>query len=115
MRHRPIIRLFLAATLALGLAACDRTEIGKIVGDPGTYMDKEVQVGGEVTESFGMLNYGVYRIDDGTGTLWVYSATRGVPAKGTRVGVQGTITPTLFFLGRNFATVMNEKERRIPD
>ena len=105
----------LTATLSLGLAACERTEISEITSDPGRYFDREVQVGGRVTESFGFMNYGMYQIDDGTGTLWVYADRRGVPSTGALVGVKGTVTPTLTLMGRNFATVMRETDRRSGD
>ena len=111
-------RLFhfaLLAVLVLGLAACERTEISRIAADPGRYFDKEVNVGGRVTESYGFLSYGMYQIDDGTGSLWVFADRRGVPSKGALVGVKGRITPTLTLMGRSFATVMRESDRRSGD
>jgi hypothetical protein len=36
------------------------------------------------------LGRGVYRVDDGTGKLWIVS-DKGVPRKGSRVGVKGKI------------------------
>jgi hypothetical protein len=94
------------------LVACERTEIGDITADPGRFMNKEVNVAGQVTQAIGLLGKGIYQIDDGTGKLWVLAESRGVPSKGARVGVKGRVTPTVTFLGINYATVMRESNRR---
>jgi RecJ-like exonuclease len=96
----------------LMLAACEQTRISRINADPGRYMNKEVAVVGHVTQSIGALGKGIYQVDDGTGTLWVVAKVRGVPSKGARVGVKGHVKPTLTFLGINYATVMEETDRR---
>ena len=98
--------------MGLALAACERMKIGDINSDPGRFMNKEVNVAGEVTQSIGALGRGIYQVDDGTGKLWVFSESRGVPSKGARVGVKGHIIPTFTFLGINYATVMQESGRR---
>ena len=99
--------------LGLMLAACDRLKIGDINADPGSFQNKEVSIAGKVTGlSFGALNTGLYEIDDGTGKLYVFSSSRGAPARDAYVGVKGTIMPTLTFLGRNYATVLRESDRR---
>ena len=98
--------------MGLSLVACDKVKIGDITRDPGRYMNKEVGVVGTVTQSVGVLGRGVYQVDDGTGRLWVFSNSRGVPSKGAKVGVKGHIMPTVTFLGINYATVMQESNRR---
>jgi len=105
---------YFVALLMLGLAlvACERQKIGDITADPGRFMNKEVAVVGNVTQSVGVLGRGIYQVDDGTGKLWVFSNTRGVPSKGAKVGVKGHIIPTFTFLGINYATVMQESGRR---
>ena len=97
------------------LVGCERTKIGDITADPGRFMSKEVSVGGHVTQSIGVLGKGIYQIDDGTGKLWVLSETRGVPSRGAVIGVKGRVTPTVTFLGINYATVMRESNRRAGD
>jgi hypothetical protein len=94
------------------LVACERTKIGDITADPGHFLNKEVAVAGHVTQSIGLLGKGIYQVDDGTGKLWVFAETRGVPSKGAMVGVKGRVTPTLTFMGINYATVMRESNRR---
>ena len=105
--------LIMICALGLLLTACDRLKIGDINADPGRYQDKEVTVAGQVTGlSIGALNTGLYEIDDGTGKLYVLSTSRGAPSKGATVGVKGTIMPTFTFLGRNYATVLRESDRK---
>ena len=105
---------YFSVTLMLGilLAACEQTKISQINADPGRYMNKEVAVVGHVTQSIGALGKGLYQVDDGTGRLWVVANVRGVPSKGARVGVKGHVKPTVTFLGINYATVMEETDRR---
>lgn len=105
---------YLIVVLAVGLAlvACERTKIGDINADPGRFMNKEINVAGQVTQSIGFMGKGIYQVDDGTGRLWVLANGRGVPSKGARVGVKGRISPTVTFMGANYATVMRETDRR---
>lgn len=95
------------------LAACPpRVSIRDINRDPGRYANRDISVGGRVSNSFGALGNGVYEIDDGTGTIWVYSQGYGVPASGTKVGVTGRISQGFSFGGRSFAVVLRETDRR---
>jgi len=98
--------------MGLALMACEKVKIGDINADPGRFTDKEVAVVGTVTQSIGALGKGVYQIDDGTGRLWVLSTSRGVPAKGAKIGVKGNITHSIVFLGINYATVLQESDRK---
>lgn len=93
MTRRPALRLVGMAVLAAGLlasAACASKSINHILADPSRYSNREVRVSGAVVESYSVTNRGAYRIDDSTGQLWVVSDT-GVPRKGARVTVKGTI------------------------
>src|SRR5437773_1883720 len=99
--------------LGLLLTACERQKIADITADPGRYSGKEVTVAGKVTSiSVGALSMGFYQIDDGTGKLYVLSESRGAPTQGTYVGVKGRVMPTFTFLGKNYATVLRESDRR---
>lgn len=82
---------FIAGLVAIlaGSAAC-ATTVNKVLADPAKYRDHEVTISGSVTDSYSALNRGVYRIQDETGQLWVFSE-HGVPRKGARVSVKGTI------------------------
>jgi hypothetical protein len=94
------------------LSACpSRTTISKINADPAKYQNKEVGIVGTVTDSYGVMGNGAYEIDDGTGKLWV-ATTRGVPARGARVGASGRLHTGFSFGGRSFGTVLQETDRR---
>jgi hypothetical protein len=80
----------LLALTALASTACAATTVNKILGDPSRYRNREVRVSGSVVDSYSFATRGAYRIDDGTGQLWVVS-DKGVPGKGARVTVKGTI------------------------
>src|SRR5437588_5806855 len=100
-----------AATLLL--TACPKqTTISQINGDPGRYRNREVGVVGRVTDSYGVMGTGAYEVDDGTGRIWV-ATTRGVPARGARVGIKGRVHNGFAVGGRSFGTILEENERKI--
>ena len=109
---------YLAALLlmAMGLASCERTKIGDILADPGSFKGKEVSIAGQVTNSMGgsigPISAGAYEIDDGTGKLWVISKERSAPSKGAHIGVKGHVSQSVTIMGRNFGTVLQESDRR---
>jgi RPA family protein len=80
----------LAASFALALTGCATKTINHIMAEPSRYANRDVTVRGTVTQSVSLLGHGSYRVDDGTGSLWVVS-TKGVPRKGARVKVTGKI------------------------
>jgi hypothetical protein len=107
-----IVGLIFLLAVALFAAGCPQREsISKINADPGRYRNKEVTVAGTVTDSYGLLNYGVYQIDDGTGKLMVVTQ-RGVPSRGSKVGAKGRIYTGASYGGRSFGTVLEETDRR---
>jgi hypothetical protein len=112
MTLRKIIFAIIIIVLGLTLIGCERQQISQINADPGRFVDKEVVVAGKVTQSIGAFGHGIYQLDDGTGALWVYASSRGVPSRGANVGVKGHIKPTVTFLGINYATVLLERDRR---
>lgn len=79
-RALPVLMLILAALL---LAGCPpRESIARINRDPGRFAGKEISIAGRVTDSFGALGTGAFQIDDGTGTMWVFSEKFGIPGNG---------------------------------
>ncbi len=104
--------LSILLVLAFFATACPQREtISRINADPGRYRNKDVSVAGTVTDSYGLLNYGVYEIDDGTGKLLVVTQ-RGTPSRGSKVGAKGRIYTGASYGGRSFGTVMEESDRR---
>ena len=86
-------RMILAGAFLLAFVlqtGCAVRSINQIMADPQKYANKEVGIKGEVTESYSALGHGAYRVDDGTGRLWVVS-DKGVPRKGAKIVAKGTI------------------------
>lgn len=96
------------------LTACPPHEsIAAINRDPGRYAGREITVGGRVEESIGALGFGFFKIDDGSGTLWVYSRNFGTPSNGSKVGVIGRLDMQgINVMGRNFGVILKETQRR---
>lgn len=107
--------LLLALIVAAGLLASGcpkRTSIGDVESNPSKYFGKDVAVAGRVTNGFGIaLIGGVYKIDDGTGSIWVLT-NRSVPSKGSQIGVKGRVQDGVNFGGRNYGLGLIEDERR---
>jgi hypothetical protein len=97
---------------AMLLTACSQTTISKINADPARYKNKDVAVVGRVTDSYGIAGTGAYELDDGTGRIWV-ATTRGVPSKGSRIGVKGRVHTSFAIAGRSFGTVLEETGRKV--
>ena len=120
------MKIFTAAALfvtfaAVGLftTACpERKSIGEIEANPGKYHDKEVAIAGVVKDSYGLsipgtrYGGGAYKIDDGTGSIWVIVTDGNVPSKGAEIGVKGVIGTGVNWKGRNYGLGMYEKDRR---
>jgi len=108
-----VLSLLLLSLAGLLLAGCPRREsIAKINQDPARFAGKEISIAGQVTDSFAAMGTGVFQLDDGTGTMWVFSKGYGVPGSGAKVAVIGTIKQGFAVGGRNFATILIESERR---
>ncbi|MDA1306875.1 MAG: hypothetical protein O2917_06400 [Acidobacteria bacterium] len=86
-----VATLIILAAIALTSGACASTKtINELLADPSRYTDRSVKVSGEVVDSYSVANRGVYRLNDGTGELWVVSET-GVPRTTARVTVKGKV------------------------
>lgn len=110
-RNQLALALLLAA--ALVSAACEKASIGKILDNPDRYYGKEVGIQGTVEDSYSVpFVGGAYKVDDGTGELWVVSKRGSAPRRGARVGAKGRVYNGLTFGGRSFGTVLEESDRR---
>ena len=111
---------FLSVVLLLAIVAIgcpDRTSIAEIEANPAKYQDKEVAIAGTTSTSYGLSiplsdkAGGIYKIDDGTGTIWVIT-DRSVPSKGAKLGVKGKIQNGVNYNGKNYGLVLFENDRR---
>jgi hypothetical protein len=114
LRHpmkRQTLALFSLAGLLLATAACGSVRINRINADPGQFRNRTVSVTGRVVNAVGVLGTGGYQVDDGTGRLYVISRT-GVPAKGTKVKVTGTVVSGVNVFGTSVGTALREHEHK---
>ena len=87
--RRPLA-LALVGVLALLGVGCASTNIARLMAEPNRYANRDVRLTGDVVESVSLLGHGAYKLDDGTGSIWVVSR-RGVPRRGARVEAKGRI------------------------
>jgi hypothetical protein len=105
-------KAWLLAPLALLMAGCGSVRIAHINADPSRYQYHSVHVSGTVVNSVGLLGSGGYQIDDGTGRIYVISRS-GVPSRGSRVTVTGTVMPGAQVLGQTLGTAIREDHHRV--
>ncbi len=118
---KKMLILSIAALILIGafmLAGCDSgtTRISAILNDPGKYMGKEVSIAGTITNTYDVniiiASLGAYQVDDGTGQIWV-TTNVGVPSKGQKVAVKGTVSKGINLGGTSLGTMIREKDRRV--
>jgi hypothetical protein len=94
------------------LTACGSVKIGRINADPSRYANRTVSVTGRVTNSVGVLGTGGYQLEDETGRIYVLSRT-GVPSRGSRVRVTGSVTPGATVLGQPIGVAIREESHSV--
>jgi len=105
------------ATVAFATACPERRSIADLESNPSKYLNKEVAVAGTVRDSYGLslpiagVRGGIYKIDDGSGSLWVVTQN-SVPTKGTQIGVKGRLQNGLNWNGKNYGLGLYEEDRR---
>lgn len=113
MRTKTILACLILTVSLLASACPSRVNIGKIIANPSKYQDKEVVIAGRVTNSFGVAFIGgIYKIDDGTGSIWVVT-NKDVPSKGAEVGLKGRVQNGVNYSGKNYGIGVVENERRV--
>ena len=110
MRPKPALWL-LTLFAALTLTSCGYTKIGRINADPMRFGNRRVRVEGNVTNSFGALGTGGYQLEDDTGKIFVIT-NQGVPSKGARVAVTGTVMSGVTVMGHSYGTAIQERDHR---
>ena len=115
MRFSLLMTVAFAAVF--GAACPERVSIADIEANPSKYQNKEIAIAGTVKDSYGVsipgtpIRGGAYKIDDGTGSMWVISE-ESVPTKGAQIGVKGVVGTGINWKGRNYGLGMYEKDRR---
>jgi hypothetical protein len=114
---RLAVATLVPVALAALLAGCKSSDvplakIETLISDPARFDRHRLRVAGEVTRSLGILGYGAYELDDGTGKLPVIAKETGAPPTGAKVGVEGEFRAA-FTLGSTTAAALVEKQRLI--
>jgi DNA/RNA endonuclease YhcR with UshA esterase domain len=108
-----MLRIIGGAVLAGTMAGCAARapHIADIRQDPGRYADRRVTVQGTVTSAWQVpfVDYGLYRIQDDSGSLTVISRARRTPARGSRVRVTGIVRDVASF-GQSIGTHIQERD-----
>ena len=113
IRNAVVLPLLALALLAGCKGNVQTTPIKTLLDDPGRFDGKTVAVEGDVTRAYGAFGYGVYSLNDGTGTLNVVTRTQGAPRTGAHVGAMGTFR-SAFTLGTESMVVLEETKRMTP-
>ena len=119
MKVSTLLLLIAVAGLTLFATGCPQQKsIAEINRNPARYQDKEVVVVGRVTDSYGVgipgtnIGGGAYKIDDGTGSMWVLVTDGNVPSRGAEVGVKGRVGSGINWKGRNYGLGIYEEQRK---
>lgn len=110
MRRFATRLLFVGAALAFMACNEKTTRVQTLLSDPGKYDGQTVRIAGEVQNSIGILGLAAYELKDATGTIPVVTEGGGAPARGAKVGVEGTFRAA-YTLGTESRAVVVEKRR----
>jgi len=92
-----IIAVVIAAALYISrghVGPLGAVQIQDILDNTHKFDGETVRIKGTVTDSMGVFGRGFYRVDDGTGGIWV-ATSHGVPAKDKDVAVRGKVSTAL--------------------
>jgi hypothetical protein len=116
MRIQRAWALALLGLIAIVIPACKDAHLNSIrilLDDPSRFDHQIVRVVGKVEEAAGVMGYGVYRVNDGSGTLTVVTKEGGAPRSGATVGVEGEFR-SAFTFGSEAGAALMEKRRFTP-
>lgn len=109
--------LLAVAAAAVFLSGCSTTErwttVKSVLASPDEFDTSPVWIAGTVSQAMALpgLGQSVYQVSDDTASVMVLS-TNGVPAEGSRVAVQGRAQVGLKVLGKSYAVIFVESDRR---
>lgn len=110
--QKALLLVFITAVMSCLVGCPSRTSIADINKDPGRFSGKEVTIGGHASSAFGAMGKGIYQVDDGTGRMWVFSPSFGVPSNGAKIAVTGTIQQGFSFGGQSYAVILRQTKSR---
>jgi hypothetical protein len=105
------VRFLAAALLLAGCAApTPELKIADVLADPSRYEEQTIELTGEVRDAFGLFSVGVYTLQDASGSIRVMTS-RGLPAKGVKLTVRGTVSSGVTIGAEHYGVAVNEEER----
>ena len=84
-----------------------------LLDDPSRFDKQTVRIAGRVGNAVGVMGYGAYTVDDGTGSLMVVTKENGAPREGATVGVEGEFR-SAYTVGEHSGAVLLEHQRFTP-
>jgi hypothetical protein len=107
--NRRLLRLAALIFVVFSMIGCSgHTSIADINRDPARFASKDITISGQASDSVGAFGNGVFRVDDGTGQIWVFSQNFGLPGNGAKVSVTGQVQQGFSFGGHTYGVVFRE-------
>lgn len=103
----------LICLMVLGLVACKAifpTSIAKLLEDPRSYENKQVQISGEVVESVNILIAKYFVVRDDTGEISVITQ-RTLPRIGEKIKVYGKIEEAFSLGDQQLIVLIEDREQ----
>jgi hypothetical protein len=115
MTKRSALVAILLGTLAVTACATRSPNIADIQYNPGRYYNRNVEVHGVVSSSWGvpLVPFKIYKVQDSTGEVTVVSQSGRVPPRGARVEVTGRVEEFGTFGGRSIGLHIRENHLRV--
>ena len=116
MPHSLKLRTTLMAALLVAAACAVRSpSIADLTYNPGRYYDRDVDIEGTVTTSWGipLVPLKLYKVGDGTGEVTVVSDSQNAPPRGARVRVRGRVAEFAHLGGGSIGMHVREKSLHI--
>jgi hypothetical protein len=112
---RSALTAILLGTLGVSACATHSPNIADIQYNPGRYYNRNVQIDGVVSSSWGvpLVPFKIYKVQDSTGEVTVVSQSGRVPPRGARVEVTGRVEEFGTFGGRSIGLHIRENRLRV--
>ena len=114
MRALPMASLLALAALTGCEKPAPELRAADILADPARFEKQAVELTGEVADALGIFSMGMYTLADPSGEIRVMTSG-GLPAKGTKLRVQGTVSSGVTFGGKHYGVALKEARRAYLD
>lgn len=104
-----IITVLLVSLIMTSCKISSGTSIKEILDNPREFSGKEIQVKGEVLDTFSLVVIKYFTLKDNTGEITVVTS-KLLPKKGTTIKIKGNVEEA-FSIGNQQLIVINESEK----